>query len=94
MRVIPSIQSFGFPVVFDATHSVQLPGAGGEYTAGERQYVKTLAMSAVAAGADGIFLEVHPDPDNAPCDGPNMLPLEAIEDLLFKCSKIFQTVRE
>ncbi|MEW5821410.1 MAG: 3-deoxy-8-phosphooctulonate synthase [Cyanobacteriota bacterium] len=94
MRVIPIIQSFGYPVVFDATHSVQLPGAGGDYTAGERQFVKTLSLSACAAGADALFLEVHPNPDKAPCDGPNMLPIEELESLLKKCAQIFNTVRE
>lgn len=94
MRVIPMIQSHKLPVIFDATHSVQLPGQAGDSTTGERQFVKTLAMSAVAAGADGIFLEVHPDPDNAPCDGPNMLAIDDIEDLLIKCKTIFETVRQ
>lgn len=93
MRAIPIVQSFGYPVIFDATHAVQLPGAGGDFTAGEREFVKTLALSAVAAGADGIFLEVHPDPDNAPCDGPNMLYIEELEDLLVKCSRIFNVIR-
>lgn len=94
MRVIPIIQSHDLPVIFDATHSVQLPGQAGDSTTGERQFVKTLAMAAIAAGADGIFLEVHPDPDNAPCDGPNMLSIEEIEDLLIKCKAIFKTVRQ
>jgi 2-dehydro-3-deoxyphosphooctonate aldolase (KDO 8-P synthase) len=94
MRSIPIIQSYGYPVIFDATHSVQLPGAGGDYTAGEREFVKTLALSSVAAGADGIFLEVHPDPDNSPCDGPNMLPIETVEELLKKCVQIYKTVHD
>lgn len=93
MRAIPIIQSFGYPVIFDATHSVQLPGGGGKFTTGDRQFVKTLAMAAVASGADGIFLETHPNPDKAPCDGPNMLPIEEIEDLLVKCNKIFKVIR-
>lgn len=93
MRAIPLMQSFGYPVIIDATHSVQLPGAGGDFTGGERQFVKTIAMSAVAAGADGIFLEVHPDPDHAPCDGPNMLPIEDVEDILLKCMSIYKTIR-
>ncbi|MGD9581613.1 MAG: 3-deoxy-8-phosphooctulonate synthase [Vampirovibrionia bacterium] len=94
MRAIPIIQSYSLPVIFDATHSVQLPGQAGDSTSGERQFVKTLALSSVAAGADGIFIEVHPDPDNAPCDGPNMLPLDEVENLLIKCKKIFETIRE
>lgn len=92
MRAIPIIQSFGYPIVFDATHSVQLPGAGGDHTAGERQFVKTLSLSAVAAGADALFLEIHPDPDNAPCDGPNMLNINEVEDLLSKCKEIFNII--
>lgn len=94
MRSIPIIQSYGYPVVFDATHSVQLPGAGGEATGGEREFVRTLALSAIAAGADALFLEVHPEPDNAPCDGPNMLPIDGIEELLTKCIKIFKVIRD
>lgn len=93
MRSIPIIQSYGYPVIIDATHSVQLPGGGDTFTSGERQFVKTLALSAVAAGADGIFLEVHPDPDNAPCDGPNMLQIDQVEDLLVKCKQIYGVVR-
>lgn len=93
MRSIPIIQSYGYPVIFDATHSVQLPGAGGDHTAGQREFVKTLALSSVAAGADGLFIETHPDPDKSPCDGQNMIPLEQIEDLLSKCIDIFRIVR-
>ncbi len=70
------------PVVFDATHSVQLPGAGGGKTGGNREFVKPLARAACAVGIDALFLEVHDDPDNAPCDGPNMLFLEGIEEFL------------
>lgn len=80
MRAIPEMQSFGVPVIFDATHSVQLPG--GERTGGQRHMIATLAQSAVAAGCDGVFLETHPDPDNAPSDGPNMLPLDQFEPLV------------
>ena len=93
MRSIPIIQSYGYPVIFDATHSVQLPGAGGEFTAGERQFVYTLALSAIAAGADALFLEVHPDPDKAPCDGPNMLSINKVEQLLDKCNQIYKLIR-
>lgn len=93
MRSIPIIQSYGYPVVIDATHSVQLPGGGETFTTGERQFVKTLALSAIAAGADGLFLEVHPNPDKAPCDGPNMLPISQVKDLLVKCKQIFNIVR-
>lgn len=94
MKAIPLMQSYGHPVVFDGTHSVQLPGGAGDYTAGQREYVKTLVLSAIAAGADGLFLEVHPDPDNAPCDGPNMLPLNQLEDVLKRALDIFHAVRK
>ncbi|MGP1354737.1 MAG: 3-deoxy-8-phosphooctulonate synthase [Parasphingopyxis sp.] len=76
-------ETSGCPVVFDATHSVQLPGAKGESSGGERQHAPALARAAVATGAvSGLFMETHPDPDNAPCDGPNMLPFEWLPDLL------------
>lgn len=73
------------PVIFDATHSVQSPGGGKGTTSGKREYVSPLARAAVAFGTDGLFLECHPDPDNAPSDGPNMLPLTAVPDLLEEC---------
>lgn len=92
MRAIPIIQNLGYPVIFDATHSVQLPGSAGDSTSGERQFVSTLAKSAVAAGCKGIFLEVHPSPDNAPCDGPNMLALDSVYDLLSVCKEIYEAV--
>lgn len=92
MRAIPIIQNLGYPVIFDATHSVQLPGGAGDSTAGERQFVSTLAKSAVAAGCSGLFMEIHPDPDNAPCDGPNMIPLDKAYDLLSVCKEIFDIV--
>ncbi|RMG33315.1 MAG: 3-deoxy-8-phosphooctulonate synthase [Planctomycetota bacterium] len=77
---IPTMHQTGCPVVFDATHSVQRPG--GRITGGQRAMIPTLARAAVAAGADAVFLETHPDPDHAPSDGPNMLPLEKVEPLL------------
>lgn len=92
MRAIPIIQSLGYPVIFDATHSVQLPGGAGTASSGERQFVETLAKAAVAAGANGVFLEVHPDPDHAPCDGPNMITPEKTEELLKVCQGIFALV--
>jgi len=82
MRGLAIMRQFGYPVVFDATHSVQLPGGAGGASGGQREFVGTLARAAVAAGIDGLFLEVHPDPDLAPCDGPNMLPLDELEPLL------------
>lgn len=81
-RSIPIIQEMSAPVVFDATHSVQLPGGASDSSAGDRRFVPTLSKAAVAAGANGIFIETHPDPDNALCDGPNSLPLSDIKDLL------------
>lgn len=81
-RGIKMIRDTGVPVIFDATHSVQLPGGEGTQSGGQREFAPVLARAAVAAGVDGIFMEVHPDPDNALCDGPNSLPLEWIEPLL------------
>ncbi len=81
-RGLASIRERICPAVFDATHSVQLPGGAGRTSAGERRYVAPLARAAMAAGVDGVFLEIHPDPDNALSDGPNSLPLEDVEPLL------------
>ena len=88
-RSIPIMQSFGVPVVFDATHSVQLPGGQGTCSGGERQYVPVLARAAVAAGADGVFMECHPDPDKALCDGPNSLPLALLPAMLNDLSRLW-----
>lgn len=88
MRAIPIMQSTGAPVVFDATHSVQLPSAGKGASAGEREMIPPLARAAVAAGCDALFLEVHPDPDKALSDGPNSLPLDGLESLLRMCLRI------
>lgn len=93
MRSMPIIKSLGYPVVFDATHSVQLPGGAGTTSSGQREYVETLARSAVAAGANGLFMEVHPNPDKAPCDGPNMLFLDNIYEVLSVCKDIFEIVK-
>ncbi len=82
MRAIPKLQGLGFPVVFDATHSVQLPGAGGDKSGGQREFAPLLARCAVAAGVDGIFCETHPDPDHAMSDGPNMIPLRQLPSVL------------
>jgi 2-dehydro-3-deoxyphosphooctonate aldolase (KDO 8-P synthase) len=82
MRAIPIMKSFGAPVVFDATHSVQQPGGRGDTSGGERQFVPVLARAAVAIGVATVFLEAHPDPDNAPSDGPNMVPFAQLEDLV------------
>lgn len=82
MRSLTIMAQSGFPVIFDATHSVQLPGGLGHASGGERQFVAPLARAAVAVGVAGIFLETHPDPDHAPCDGPNMVPFEQLPTLL------------
>jgi 2-dehydro-3-deoxyphosphooctonate aldolase (KDO 8-P synthase) len=82
MRSLAVMRDTACPVVFDATHSVQLPGGQGTKSGGQRQFVPVLARAAVAAGISGLFMETHPDPDNAPSDGPNMWPLSQLEDLL------------
>ncbi len=93
MRTIPIIQDLGYPVIFDATHSVQLPGGCGESSSGERKFVPVLAKAAVAAGADGLFFEVHPEPDNALCDGPNMIDFSQAKEIFQKCNEIFKILR-
>lgn len=92
-RAVPIMQSFGYPVVFDATHSVQLPGANGTSSGGDRRFVPVLAKAAMAAGANALFFEVHPDPDNAKSDGPNMIPLDKAEEVFKICNEIFKLVR-
>jgi 2-dehydro-3-deoxyphosphooctonate aldolase (KDO 8-P synthase) len=92
-RGVPIMQSFGCPVIFDATHSVQLPGGVGGSSGGQREHAPTLARAAVAAGADAVFLEVHPDPDKALCDGPNSLPLDALGPLFKQLKTISRAVR-
>jgi 2-dehydro-3-deoxyphosphooctonate aldolase (KDO 8-P synthase) len=87
-RSFPIMRSFGYPVIFDVTHSLQLPGGQGGCSGGQREYVGTLARAAAAAGVDGFFMEVHPDPDIALCDGPNMIPLDEVEKLLRDIKKI------
>ena len=82
MRSLSIMRGLGAPVVFDATHSVQLPGGQGGASGGQREFVPALASAAVAAGASGVFLEVHPDPDLALCDGPNSIALSKVEALL------------
>ncbi|MGM0424131.1 MAG: 3-deoxy-8-phosphooctulonate synthase [Thermodesulfobacteriota bacterium] len=81
-RSLPIMQETGHPVIFDATHSVQLPGGKGACSGGQREYVSVLARAAVAAGCQGVFMEVHPDPEQALCDGPNSQPLSSLESLL------------
>jgi 2-dehydro-3-deoxyphosphooctonate aldolase (KDO 8-P synthase) len=95
MRVFPRLKSAcNAPVIFDATHSVQRPGQGvGGSSGGAREFIPTLALAAVAAGADGVFIETHPAPDTAPSDGPNMLPLDALPDLVDRMVDLWARVR-
>lgn len=92
MRSLPVMRGFGCPVIFDATHSVQLPGGSGGSSGGLREFIAPLSRAAVAAGIDGLFMEVHPDPDNALCDGPNSIPLDQIEKLLKQLLRIQEAV--
>ena len=94
MTSIVEMKKLGYPVVFDATHSVQKPGGGGDFTSGNREYIEPLAKAAVAAGANVLFFEVHPDPDNALSDGPNMVRLDEFEDLLHRVIKVYRAVEE
>ncbi|MBF0143115.1 MAG: 3-deoxy-8-phosphooctulonate synthase [Magnetococcales bacterium] len=93
MRGLAIMAATGYPVVFDATHSVQLPGGLGGASGGERRFVAPLARAAVAVGVAALFLEVHPDPDKAPCDGPNMLPLEGLESLVAGWMRLDEIVK-
>jgi 2-dehydro-3-deoxyphosphooctonate aldolase (KDO 8-P synthase) len=91
-RSFPVIRGFGVPVVYDATHSLQLPGGLGSSSGGMREYIPHLCRSAVACGVDAVFMEVHPDPDHAPCDGPNMWPLDQLENLLHQILAVRQSL--
>jgi 2-dehydro-3-deoxyphosphooctonate aldolase (KDO 8-P synthase) len=93
MRSFAIMRENGHPTIFDATHAVQLPGAGGGRSSGEREFVPPLARAALAAGADGLFIETHPDPANAISDGPNMIPLEALPALIDSCLAVWTAVR-
>lgn len=88
------MKEMGVPVIFDATHSVQKPGGNGTSTGGNRQYVEYLAKAAVAVGVDGLFMETHPDPDHAKSDGPNMVPLGEMKELLIKLKRVYEAVQE
>ncbi|MBR3251383.1 MAG: 3-deoxy-8-phosphooctulonate synthase [Erysipelotrichaceae bacterium] len=92
MSGISEMKKFGYPVVFDATHSVQKPGGKGNSTGGNREYVEPLAKAAIAAGADHLFFEVHPDPDKALSDGPNMVKLDEFEGLLKRVIKVYDAI--
>jgi 2-dehydro-3-deoxyphosphooctonate aldolase (KDO 8-P synthase) len=94
MRSIVIMKKYGYPVVFDATHSVQLPGGAGTKSAGERMFIPYLAKAAAAVGADGIFLEVHAQPDKAKCDGPNMLKINQLKELIIQLKAISSAVGE
>ena len=93
MRALPIMSRFGFPIVFDATHSVQQPGGMGEKSGGQREFVPYLARAAIAVGVGAIFMETHEDPDNAPSDGPNMVPLNEVKTLLKKLTEIDKLVK-
>ena len=93
MRSFPIMRSFGYPVVFDATHSVQLPGGGGTKSSGQREFVEPLACAAAGAGVDGFFMEVHPNPDEALSDGPNMVPLHQLKSLLERVMRICEAAK-
>ena len=93
MRSLPIMSKFGFPIVFDATHSVQQPGGMGEKSGGQREFVPYLARAAIAVGVSAIFIETHEDPDNAPSDGPNMVPLSEVKALLKKLTEIDKLVK-
>jgi 2-dehydro-3-deoxyphosphooctonate aldolase (KDO 8-P synthase) len=94
VRSLPIIRNMGYPVIFDATHAVQLPGGEGTVSGGERDMVPYLARAAAAAGVDGIFLEVHRDPEEALCDGANSLYLDSLEELLLMLKKIDEMVKK
>jgi len=87
-RALSIMREYGYPVIYDATHSVQLPGGKGSSSSGQREFVEGLSRAAVAFGCDGLFLEVHPDPDKAPCDGPNMVDFKSLERLLKQVKRI------
>lgn len=94
LRSFPVMRSFGAPVVFDVTHSLQLPGGLGKATGGQAEYIEHFARAGVACGIDAVFMEVHDDPKNAPSDGPNQLPLNKLEKLLFKLKAIHELITE
>lgn len=94
MRSIYLVQQAGYPVVFDATHSVQLPGGGGTCSSGDRRFVEPLSNAAIAASASSLFFEVHPDPDKALCDGPNMIRLADAKRIFAKNQDIFEALRK
>lgn len=93
-RAIPIMRSFGYPVIFDVTHSLQLPGGMGKSSGGQREFAKSFAFAGIAVGADGIFMEVHPEPDKALCDGPNMVRLDELEGMFRKLKQLYLLLNE
>ncbi len=87
------MRSFGYPLIFDVTHSLQLPGGMGKSSGGQREFAGPLAKAAVSVGVDGLFMEVHPEPDKALCDGPNMIKLDEVETLLKTCKAIDELLK-
>jgi 2-dehydro-3-deoxyphosphooctonate aldolase (KDO 8-P synthase) len=94
MRSIPIVQGYGLPLIFDATHSVQLPGGQGAISGGQREFAPVLARSAIAAGCSGLFFETHPNPNEALSDGPNMIPLDMVETVLMTCMALRSALRQ
>ncbi|MDQ3321489.1 MAG: 3-deoxy-8-phosphooctulonate synthase [Acidobacteriota bacterium] len=94
LRSFPVMRNFGVPVVFDVTHSLQLPGGLGKATGGQAEYIEHFSRAGVACGVDAVFMEVHDNPKNAPSDGPNQLPLDKLEKLLIKLKAIHQLIKE
>ena len=93
MRALPIMSNLGYPVIFDATHSVQQPGGMGDRSGGQREFIEYLSRAAVAVGVAGVFIETHQDPDNAPSDGPNMLPVNKLEQLLNQLCEIDKLIK-
>ena len=91
---LAELKSFGYPVIFDVTHSLQLPGGLGDKSSGRRPYLLDLAKSAVSIGIAGLFLEVHPDPDNAKCDGPSALPLSLLTEFLYQIISLDKVIKK
>lgn len=92
-RAFPIMRSFGYPVIFDITHSLQLPGGHGASSGGQREFAEPLARAAVAAGVDGLFFETHPEPEKALCDGPNMIRLDDVEKMLTQVKAVYETLK-
>ena len=93
MRALPIMSKLGYPVIFDATHSVQQPGGMGDRSGGQREFIEYLSRAAVAVGVAGVFIETHQDPDNAPSDGPNMLPINKLDQLLNQLCEIDKLIK-